>query len=293
MGPAPTETFVRELEALLARGPDTHPSDLFRGVSDELWLWVNTEGRDGAPALRELLPGLPDEAQQRLWTGKSGRDTQAEGFTIYRTIRDLYARHIGDLRDAGPVLDFGCGWGRVIRYFLRDVEPGHLLGTDHDMPNVEFCRRSNPWCSFTRNDAEPPLPFDDGSVGYVYAYSVFSHFSEPMHLAWLTELRRILRPGGALAVTVRPRTFIEHSRRLREQGATSITARMFPDTEAALDRYDRGGFCFSPYRTADEGAWWGEACIPRPYVEEQWSRLFDVVEFDTTSLKQHLVLLRA
>ena len=28
------------------------------------------------------------------------------------------------------VLDFGCGWGRIIRFFLKDIDPARLHGTD-------------------------------------------------------------------------------------------------------------------------------------------------------------------
>ena len=41
------------------------------------------------------------------------------------------------MREHGPLLDFGCGWGRVIRYFLKDVDPGHLMGTDHNAENID------------------------------------------------------------------------------------------------------------------------------------------------------------
>jgi SAM-dependent methyltransferase len=286
--------YILDLDTRFERYGRSHPSCVFRDASDDFWLWANTEGRDVSPILRDMLPGLPGERQQNRWTGKSGRDTQLEGFGIYRAFRDLCDRHFGSIRELVPVLDFGCGWGRVIRYFLKDVESGQLLGADYDQENVDFCRSSNAWCTFMRNEAAPPLPVDDCSVGYVYAYSVFSHFSEPMHRQWLEEFKRVLRPGGALAVTVRPRSFIENTRRLRQQGSDRITARLFTDTDAALARYDSGRFCFDPYNANAENSWWGEACIPRSYVAEHWSDLFDIVDFQTAGeLKQHLVLLRA
>ena len=290
-GARPTP-FDAQLEALVAAGP-SHPSEVFRDVDDEFWLWAHTEGRDRSPFLEGLLPDLPDPAQQHSWTGKSGFGAQLEGFEVYRAVRDLHARHFGSLRDVRSVLDFGCGWGRVISYFLTDVDPGVLLGTDRDEANVAFCRASNPWCSFGRNDADPPLPFADRSLDLVYAYSVFSHFGEDMHWSWLTELERVLRPGGAAVLTVRPRRFIEHARLQRERGSTDIVARMFPDDEAALAAYDTGEFCFTPYYARGRAPWWGEACIPEAYIRRRWGELFDVLDIDTARLKQHAVVLRA
>lgn len=294
MPDARTEPYRRELETLLKQRGQVHPSELFRDVTDDCWLWINTDGRTVTPALSAMLPGLPTPRQQMRWTGASGHETQVEGFEIYRTLRDVYQRHFGTLRAAGPILDFGCGWGRVIRFFLKDVGPGQLFGTDHDQPNADYCIESNPWCQFGRNDANPPLPYGDGEMGFVYAYSVFSHFSEPMHRRWLEEFKRILRPGGALALTLRPRRFIEHTQHLRAENSDLITAGMFLDAEAELERYDSGEFCFSPYNPDIEGGWWGEACIPREYVEQHWSQLFDVLEFvPAGNLMQHVVLLRA
>lgn len=305
--------FQARLDILLAQvRPGEHPALTFRGVTDDaFWLWINTDGRDANVALAEKLPGLPGEEMQRRWTGKTAAATEAEGFRIYRVMRDLHVRHRGDLRECGLVLDFGCGWGRVIRYFLKDVDPGQLIGTDHDDANIAFCVVSNPWCVFIRNEAAPPLPLADHSVGYVYAYSVFSHFSEPMRQLWLNEFKRILRPGGALALTVRPRRFIEKCAAVRRGEATAtapISVRMFPDAQASLDAYDERGFAFSPYRAGDEDAWWGEACISRAYIEREWAKQFVVVAFDAAdersflrrrlgrngvALKQHVVLLGA
>jgi hypothetical protein len=289
--------FDAELARLLAERAGRPPADLFAGMSDDLWLWTNTEGRRRFAELGELLPGLPSEDVQRRWTGKAADETLAEGFAIYRTVRELYERNIAEISDAGPVLDFGCGWGRVIRYFLRDLDHRMLTGSDYNESLVEFCRQSNRWCTFLRNEAEPPLPAGGRDFGYVYCYSVFSHFSEIMHLRWLEGLRDALRPGGAVALSVRPREFIEFCGRLQRSEAETefpILERMFEDADRVLERYDAGEYCYSPYDPSTPDAWWGEACIPRQYIEREWGRLFEVVDFvQAGELRQHFVLLRA
>ena len=70
--------------------------------------------------------------------------------------------------------------------------------------------------------------------------------------------------------------------------------RAFQDAESVMVRYDNGEFCFSPYKSSDPDAWWGEACIPRDYIETHWTKQFDLMDFDAAhELKQHVVLLRA
>jgi SAM-dependent methyltransferase len=294
--PPVAATYGPRLDALLEGRSGAHPSDVFRDVDDDFWFWMHTEGRDVSPALHDLLPGLPDDATQIKFTNKAGYATLTEGFAIYRTMRDLHNRNFGSLRDRGKVLDFGCGFGRVIRYFLKDVAPGQLIGCDVSGPLIDFCIESNPWCSFTHNDPIPPLPLEDNEVGFIYAYSVFSHLSEPMHRRWLEEFKRVLRPGGVLALTIRERGFIEYCKRVREDTSIEVAPLirgMFADADAALERYDAGEFCFTPYDPAIPDAWWGEACIPRAYIEQRWSELFTVDDFVSGDLMQHLVLLHS
>jgi SAM-dependent methyltransferase len=290
--------FEEDLAPLLAGAGEQPPSEVFGGVSDEFWLWINTEGYRRSAASRAFLPGLPQEDVQRRFTNKSNDDALVEAFEIYRLVRDLFERHVGALAEAEGVLDFGCGWGRVIRFFLKDLEHDRLTGAEYDGELVDFCKASNPWCTFIHSEAEPPLPFGDAQFSCIYAYSVFSHFSESMHLAWLRELKRVLRPGGALMLSIRPRSFIEYLGMIRAQEQEvefPVLLGMFPETEEELARYDAGEYCYTPYDPSRPDAWWGEACIPPAYIEREWGRFFEVEEIVEASeqIKQHVVMLRA
>jgi SAM-dependent methyltransferase len=281
------------LTALLAGREHANPYELFHDVDDDFWFWLNTEGFDRHPELQRILPGLPSPALQQRWTGGTGMTILRSGFDIYRTLRDLITEQSGQLD--GPILDFGCGYGRVIRYFMKDLPASELWGTDYTQELVDFCVASNPWLSFNRNEAWPPLPYPDRSVRFLYAYSVFSHFGEPMHWAWLREFLRVLQPGGYAALSIRPRGFIGWCEKQRgpdaSPAAAPITKTLYRDSEGSLAAYDRGEFCFSPYDPVDPDAWWGEAVIPRAYIEREWSSIFEVVKFQA-GLGQQLAILR-
>ncbi len=105
------------------------------------------------------------------------------------------------------VLDFGCGCGRVARWW-RDFD-GTFTGTDLSTPAVEWCRQHLPFGRFEPNALGPPLPFDDESFDLVYALSVFTHLTEDLQIAWRDELRRVLRPGGRLLFTTHGRSYMQ------------------------------------------------------------------------------------
>jgi hypothetical protein len=71
---------------------------------------------------------------------------------------------------------------------------------------------------------------------------------------------------------------------------------LFADPQQALAEYDAGKFVYVPYRRSSYGEWWGEACIPRAYVEAEWTaRGFELLDFveDRERFQQDLVVLRA
>lgn len=54
---------------------------------------------------------------------------------------------------------------------------------------------------FAELDVAEPLPFGDGCVDWVYAEHLIEHIQPPVAIGWLTEVRRILAPGGLLRLT--------------------------------------------------------------------------------------------
>jgi SAM-dependent methyltransferase len=263
---------------------DARPLERFAGITDDFWFWLNTKGYRRSDALRRILPGMPDEDVQLLFTGNAGDPVLREGFEAYVLFRDAYETHAGRIADARKVLDFGCGWGRIIRFFLKDVEPSRLYGCDPVEEMIRLCEQHNKWCSFTRIGTGPPTPFEDDSFDMVYGHSVFSHLSEEMHETLLLELRRILRPGGLLVMTTRGRDFILACEKLRQRkdlgslhAGPRSSAGAFLDTRQCLADFDSGKYCFSPLK--HEWSYWGETAIPKAYVLDRWTRHFTFLDY--------------
>jgi SAM-dependent methyltransferase len=115
-----------------------------------------------------------------------------------RAAYDAIAAHV-PLTEVESVLDFGCGCGRVTRYWSDFA--GTASGSDVNTKAVDWCRANLPFARFEVNRLEPPLAFADESFDLVYALSVFTHLTAELQLAWRDELRRVLRPGGRLLMT--------------------------------------------------------------------------------------------
>jgi SAM-dependent methyltransferase len=107
-----------------------------------------------------------------------------------------------DLANAHRVLDFGCGCGRTIRWFLRDGSNAEFHGVDVDTVAVDWCRTHLHRGHFLATAADPPLPYPAEHFDVVYCISVFTHLNEPMQDIWLAELNRVLKTGGVLILTI-------------------------------------------------------------------------------------------
>lgn len=278
--------------------PDASPARLFGGVTDEFWFWALTEGYRTDERLKQVLPGFPPEEVQYRFTGAAGDDTMREAFGFYQLVREILRSHRHEPVES--VLEFGCGWGRMIRLFLRDVEPANLWGVDCMPAAIDVCRDTNRHCNFRLIDPFPPTGLASNRFDLVYAYSVFSHLSEDAHERWLGEFTRILRPGGLLVATTRPREFIlacaEIRARQEQRDWAQGAVQAFRDTADALMRYDRGEFMYEPLGGGDvlDKSFFGETCIPRQYVERNWVRHFDLVDYvdDRRRCLQNVIVVR-
>ncbi|MBD3276682.1 MAG: methyltransferase domain-containing protein [Candidatus Aegiribacteria sp.] len=101
----------------------------------------------------------------------------------------------------GRILDFGCGCGRVLR-FWKGLPETEIYGTDYNRILIRWCKQNLDFVKVSVNGYNPPTGFSDDFFNIVYAISVFTHLSEEMQAPWLKELVRITAPGGHIILTV-------------------------------------------------------------------------------------------
>lgn len=98
-------------------------------------------------------------------------------------------------RVEGVICDLGCGPGQVARY-LKD-RGAEVIGVDFSAAMIKQARLRNPDIKFVCADMRA-LPVKDAAWGGIAAFYSIIHTPRPQIPALLLELKRVLRPGGAL-----------------------------------------------------------------------------------------------
>jgi SAM-dependent methyltransferase len=181
---------------------------------------------------------------------------------------DAVARRFGGapLAALGPVLDWGCGCGRVARFVAR--AGADLTGIDIDAENARWCAEHIRG-KFIGVATEPPTPFADNTFAAIYGLSVFTHLDRPHETLWLEELHRIAKPGALLMLSVHGGLIAAYSGMLEHVFSPEFTDGFVdlgrnPDIDAVT-----GGSTY--YRNV----------FHRPdYIAAVWSRYFEIVSIE-------------
>ena len=169
-------------------------------------LWSMPRG--DFPSLSQILPRMPEPAIQEGYTGRSGDELVLVSVELCRILEIHFRQITGrDLRH-GRVLDFGCGWGRMLRVLWYLTDPDLCCGVDASPQAIALCRQTGMRGSFAISDAmATELPMDERRFDLILAYSVFTHTPPAITRNALASLRRHVRPNGLLALTIRPAEF--------------------------------------------------------------------------------------
>jgi ubiquinone/menaquinone biosynthesis C-methylase UbiE len=109
------------------------------------------------------------------------------------------ARHLVEfvrgLGDADTALDLGCGDGRL----SAKLATADLTAADVSAVALDRARSRLPTARLVELDPDAPLPLDDATFDLVLCAETIEHVRDVQLL--LSETRRVLRPGGRLALT--------------------------------------------------------------------------------------------
>lgn len=131
------------------------------------------------------------------------------------------------------ILEIGMGNGYFVKDILSADETIHYTGADFsDVMIKESTKNNKEWierkrASFVQADAGK-LPFDDNSFTKIFTVNTLYFWDDPIPI--LSELARVLQPGGSLYLVFRPKSSME------QMPFTEYGFNMYPvkDAEALL-----------------------------------------------------------
>jgi len=165
----------------------------------------------------------------------------------------------GDVAGVASILDFACGWGRVLRFLKAAFPTAALTASDVWGDAVEWCAKT----IGCEGLVTPPEPADircERTFELIWCGSLLSHVGQDRWTDFLRLFESALRPQGLLVFTVYGR---EVAHRVRSRGnLLNLTAEQ---AERVLTDLERSGFGFEVTHTNGTG----DALVSRSWVCEQ------------------------
>jgi SAM-dependent methyltransferase len=147
---------------------------------------------------------------------------------------ELTTRAVRSLGMRGSLLDVGCGDGKLMSLVAPFVE--RVAGVDSEAGAIRLAReqlRALPNCEVLHVTSDD-LPFADRTFEIATSADVIEHLTDPAR--HLREIRRVLRPGGALVLTT-PKWRAEgkwderHEREYRAEELRALLSEHFQSVE--------------------------------------------------------------
>jgi 2-polyprenyl-3-methyl-5-hydroxy-6-metoxy-1,4-benzoquinol methylase len=152
----------------------------------------------------------PAELRYRVHGNLSQKAFLNVGKQVADNIKKCIERAGEDYASFHDILDFGCGSGRVIRYFLADNIDKNFTAIDINQELIDWCTSHIGGVEWRLTPSHPPTGMEDNSFDFIYGVSVFSHLDQELQALWLKELSRLCRPGGLILLTIHGMVYADH-----------------------------------------------------------------------------------
>ena len=254
--------FEEELIWVNSAMEDFHTSDLpslFERIPLEVFGKLLLDIPDQYANIKSFFPSMASEEIQKNWTGSYGETLLNQSLAFMKTLAVGYADITGKRLGEAVVLDYGCGWGRLIRLLYKYVPVDNIYGVDPWDESINICKNNAVKGNFAVSDYVPvTLPFEK-KFDLIFAFSVFTHLSEKTAHAVLTTLRRYISAEGILALTIRPKEYWKY----HKEGI--LAPKMLP-------LHEKTGYAFEPHKlkSIDGDITYGDTSISLDYFERNF-----------------------
>jgi SAM-dependent methyltransferase len=216
------------------------------------------------PWLSLVLPKMASEQVQKDWTGNSGIALLGQTTTFVRLVASNCQKLLGRNINDGTILDFGCGYGRIIRLMYYYSSPSRIWGLDPWEKSIALCRADGVLGHLGVSDYLPTgIPVGETRFDLIYAFSVFTHLSERAASLALNTLRRYVARDALFVMTIRPKEYWH-------QLDPAVAAGNLIDRDEVAARHETDGFAFVPHtREPVEGdVTYGDTSLSFEWIEK-------------------------
>ena len=258
--------------------------DKFKRCSDAEWLDLLKRSVTESVINGVVFPSFPGKDIQERFVGSSYEAALTEASEFYTYLKQAAADLGKRVSKKSRIHDFGCGWGRFTRFFMKDVAGENIYSSDVMPLAIDICKQSDLPGQFDVLEQGGELPYPDQFFDVMMAYSVFTHLPEKVHLHWMRELARVSKPGAVFCLTLEPRFFIDRIKNAdRESGNVFLQglARYAPDISELYENFDHGKISYLSTGGGDNltADIYGDAVVPLSFIEKNWSEYFEVISY--------------
>lgn len=252
---------LKELEAI-TNNPDQVFAELRRLTIEEVGRLL-LHVPDKFSGLQAILPSMPEDKVQIAWTGSSGEALLTQSLNFVSFIEAAFLKYAGKTLSDKTILDYGCGWGRLIRLMYKFSPPDKIYGCDPWGNSIDFCKKNGIRANLAVSDYVPQnIPFIGVSFDLIYAFSVFTHLSEKTAKAALGALRKTIGQDGLLVITIRPIEYWD----VHSQNQSIV------DRIKMKEDHESKGFAFTAHDIPpiDGEITYGDASVSIPYIKDTY-----------------------
>jgi SAM-dependent methyltransferase len=214
--------------------------------------------------LYSCLPIPPTDLIFRIAAHKSPSFYLITGMQAYREFYTSLCKY-ADPHSIKSMLDWGCGCGRIIGFFLKFSGIPRICGCDIDAEAIAWCQDNLKPAEFSVVPPYPPTAYADHAFDLIISFSVFTHLSREVQFSWLKEMQRILAPGGLFLATVHGEfatlfNFPEEKIKVFKDGICDV------NKDGSLDGIAPKGYYRGVFQSKE-------------YTLKEWSRYFEILEY--------------
>jgi len=243
------------------------------------------------PNLCNWFAHMPPSELQSIWNGSSDQQLMSQSLTLIKTILNTYNSFSEKSLKDSLFLDFGCGWGRLIRLMNKYIPENQIYGVDPWEKSIALCREKKVRANFYVSDYIPrDLPTPEGlKFDFIMSHSVYTHLSEKVTKISIETLKNHLTESGILAITIRPLEYWNYKFK-------NNNSSMSEDEILRLkEDHNNNGFAFYPHnKTPIEGeVTYGDTSMTLDYINKNFSGLEVIgVEYNEGDSLQLIVFLK-